>query len=258
VWNKLRRDFAEKPVAFIGINSLNPKKAVEEYAKSNKFEWPIFVDEAGETQKSLGFKISLQNIYQWRIVDPAGKMHIAPMEAKGLADAINSHLGEAKPLFEGLTIPEKLKSMARDIEFGLYEPAISDLAGLAQKGPKDILEAAQAMYDKVKPMAESMLEHAKASEAEGKKYAAYVEYAKVAAWFRKTDYEKTASAAVTLLKKEKDVQEEIAARQMLDQAKSLLASSKKGDRDSAPGILAALQKKYPNTLAAKEAATLSK
>jgi hypothetical protein len=185
-------------------------------------------------------------------------MHSAPMEAKGLTDAINGFLADAKPLFAGLTIPEKLKSIARDIEFGLYDPAIGDLAALALKGPKDVLEAAQAMYEKVKPLAESGLERAKASEADGKKYAAYVEYSRVAAWFRKTDYEKTASAALALLKKEKEVQDEIAARQMLDQAKSLLASGKKGDKESAPPILAALQKKYPNTEAAKEAAKLGK
>jgi peroxiredoxin len=257
-WNKLRKDFTDKPVAFIAVNSLNPKRVAEEYAKSNKFEWPIFVDEAGETQKSLGFKISLQNIYQWRIIDPNGTMHVAPMEAKGLTDTINKFVADAKPLFAGLTIPEKLKSIAHDIELGLYDPAIGDLAALALKAPKDLQEAAQAMYEKVKPMAESFLERAKAFESDGKKYAAYLEYGKVVAWFKKTDYEKTAAAAMATLKKDKDVQDDIAARQMLDQAKSLLASSKKGDKESAPAVLTALQKKYPNTEAAKEAAKLGK
>jgi hypothetical protein len=185
-------------------------------------------------------------------------MHVAPMEAKGLTDAINKFVADAKPLFAGLTIPEKLKSIAHDIELGLYDPAIGDLAALVLKAPKDLQEAAQAMYEKVKPMAESCLERAKAFESDGKKYAAYLEYGKVVAWFKKTDYEKTAAAAMAALKKDKDVQDDIAARQMLDQAKSLLASSKKGDKESAPAVLTALQKKYPNTEAAKEAAKLGK
>lgn len=116
---------------------------------------------------------------------------------------------------------------------------------------------AQAMYDKLKPMAESGLERAKSLEGEGKKYSAYAEYAKVAAWFRKTDYEKTATTAMLGLKKDKEVQEELAAKQLLDQAKGLLSSAKKADREGAPGLLAALQKKYPNTEASKEAANLS-
>lgn len=244
-------------MAFIAINSLNPKRAVEEYAKSNKFEWPIFVDEAGETQKSLGFKISLNNIYQWRIIDPAGAMHVAPMEARGLTEAINGYLGDAKPFFAGMTIPDRLKPMARDIEMGLYDPAISDLAAIAGKPSKEQADA-QGMYDKLKPMAESGLERAKALETEGKKYAAYLEYSKVAAWFKKTEFEKIATGALAILKKDKEVQDEIAAHAMLEQARTLLASSKKGDRESAPAVLAALQKKYPNSEAAKEAAKLGK
>jgi len=258
VWNKLRKDHSDKPVAFIAVNSLNPKSAVQDYAKSNKFEWPIFVDDMGETQKSLGFKISLQNIYQWRIIDAEGRMHNAPFDAKPLADEIAKYLADVKLLFAGITIPEKLKTLARDIEFGFYDPAIGDLAALATKGPKDVQEAAVALYEKVKPLAESGLEKAKAFEADGKKYLAYVEYAKVAAAFRRTDYDKSASAALAVLAKDKDVKDELAAKQMLDQAKGLMASSKKSDREAAPALLAALQKKFPGSEAAKEAARLGK
>ena len=232
----------------------NPRSAVEQYAKSNKFEWPIFVDENRETEKPLGFTISLQNIYQCFIIDAAGKLHRAPAEDKAIADEINKYLPDAKMLFDGIKVPDKLKSLARDLELGQFDPGVGDLAALALKSPKD--EAIQAMYEKFKPMAESGLERGKALEQEGKKYAAYVEYAKVAAWFKKTDYEKTATAALTSLKKDKEVQDEINARQMLDQAKALLSSGKKGDKESAPAVLAALQKKYPNTEAAKEAAKL--
>jgi hypothetical protein len=255
--NQLRKSFADKPVVFLAVNSGNPKSVVEDYAKSNKFEWPIFVDDQRETEKPFGFTISLQNIYQCFLIDPAGKLHRSPADDKGMADEVNKYLPDAKMFFDGITIPEKLKALARDLELGQYEPGIAELASLAAKSSKDVQEAAQAMYEKFKPMAESGLERGKSFEGEGKKYAAYVEYAKVAAWFKKTDYEKTATAALATLKKEKEVQEEVAAKQMLDQAKSLLSSSKKSDKESAPALLAALQKKYPNTEAAKEAAKLA-
>ena len=243
---------------FLAVNSGNSKSAVEQYAKSSKFEWPIWVDEARETEKPLGFTISLQNIYQCFIIDPAGKLHRSPADDKGIADEVNKLLPQAKMVFEGITVPEKLKAIARDLELGQYDPGLGQLAGLAAKGGKDVQEAAQAMFDKLKPLAEQGLERAKGLEGEGKKYPAYVEYAKVASWFKGTEYEKTATAAMATLKKEKDVQEEVAAKAMLDQAKTLLASSKKADKDSAPGLLAALQKKYPNSEAAKEAAKLGK
>ena len=233
------------------MNSGNPKSALEAYAKETKFEWPILVDERRETESQFGFKISLQNIMQWAIFDPDGN------RAHGnVAETITALLPKATWVFEGITIPEKLKATAHEIEFGTYDPAISDLASTAQKGPKDLQEPAKAMFDKVKSVAEQGLENAKGLESEGKKYAAYLEYARVASWFRRTDFEKAATAAMSELKKDKTVQDEVAAKSMLDQAKSLLASSKKSDHESAPGILMALQKKYPNTEAAKEAAKI--
>ncbi len=243
-------------MVFLAVNSGNPRNIVEQYAKSNKFEWPIWVDDQRETEKPLGFTISLQNIYQCYIIEPSGRLRNGPAEDKAIADEVNKLLPQAKMVFDGITVPEKLKAIARDLELGQYDPGLGQLAGLAQKGPKDIQETAQAMYDKLKPLAEQGLERAKAAEGEGKKYAAYVEYARVAAWFKGTEYEKTAAAAMAPLKKDKEVQEELAAKAMLDQAKALLASSKKADKESAPALLAALQKKYPNSEAAKEAAKL--
>ena len=252
--NQLRTSFADKPVVFLAVNSGNPRSGVESFAKSTKFEWPILIDEARETEKQLGFTISLQNIYQTVLVDPEGKLHRIASEDPAIAAEVNKHLPQAKMFFDGIKVPDKLKPLARDLELGQYEPGIAELAAVALKSPKD--EAIQAMYEKFKSIAEGGLERGKALEGEGRKYAAFVEYARVAAWFKKTEYEKTATAAMAPLKKDKEVQDEINARQMLDQAKALLSSSKKGDKESAPVLLAALQKKYPNTEAAKEAAKL--
>jgi hypothetical protein len=159
--------------------------------------------------------------------------------------------------FDGITIPEKLKPISRELELGQYDPSLAELAGLAAKGPKDVQPSAQAMYDKLKPLAESGLEKAKALEGDGKKYPAYAEYARVASWFKRTEYEKTATAAMATLKKDKEVQDELAAKGLLDQAKALMSSSKKADKEAAPGLLAALQKKFPNSEAAKEAAKMA-
>lgn len=252
----MRQSYENKPVVFIAVNSGNPRSDVEGYAKSTKFEWPILVDERRETEKALGTEISLQNIYQWFVIDPEGKVMGVGSDQKQAMTVVDRNLAQAKMLFDGITVPEKLKAAAREIEMGQFDPTIGDLAALAQKGPKGLQEAAQQMYDKLKPLAEGGLERGKALDGEGKKYAAYQEYSRVAAWFKKTDYEKTATAALADLKKQKEVQDELAAKQMLDQAKALLGTGKKSDKPAADGILAALQKKYPNSEAAKEAAKL--
>ena len=247
--NQLRTSFADKPVVFVAVNSGNPRSAVEGYAKSNRFEWPILVDEARETEKQLGFTISLQNIYQWVLIDPEGKRRNAGSDAKRVEQMVKDLLTQAKMVFDGVTIPEKLKPLARDIEMGIYDPAVGEIASLAQKNQ----EAAKAMYEKLKPMAEGGIERAKAASG----WEAYQEYERVAAWFRKTEYEKTATAAMTELRKDKAIKDELAARQMLDQARPLLASGKKAEKAQAQGVLQACAKKYPETQAGKEAARLA-
>ena len=249
----MRKEFADKPVVFIAVNSGTSKSEVEGYAKETKFEWPILVDEANETEKAYGLQISLQNIYQWVIVDPEGKRRNAGSDAKRVEQMVKDLLPQAKMLFDGITVPEKLKPLARDIEMGIYDPAVGEISSLSQKGSKDLQEAAKAMFEKLKPMAEGGIERAKAASG----WEAYKEYERVAAWFRKTDYEKTATAAMTELKKDKAIKDELAARQLLDQGRTLLASSKKAEKAQAQGVLQACAKKYPETEAGKEAARLA-
>jgi len=243
----------DKPVVLIAINSGNSKSEIESYAKDVKFEWPILVDEANETEKAYGFQISLQNIYQWVVIDPEGKVHPVGADDKRAEQMIRDLLPQAKMIFDGITVPDKLKPLAREIEMGNYDPAMGEIANLSLKAPKDLQEAAKAMYEKLKPMAEGGIERAKAAQG----WAAYKEYERVAAWFKKTDYEKTATTAMTELKKDKAVKDEIAARQLLDQARGLLASSKKAEKAQAQGLLQACAKKYPETEAGKEAAKLA-
>lgn len=249
-WNQKRRDRAGKPVVHVLIISGVSKSEVEGWAKESKCEWPILVDERRETEKFFGTQISLQNILQSYAFRADGTLDRSNRTTEDL-------LQDAKFFFDGITVPAKLKPLADDIELGFFENGVPEIASLAQKGSKELGEAAKAMYDKLKVVADDLVSKAKAFEGEGKKYAAYAEYAKLAAWFKKTEYEKPAAVSMAELKKDKSVQDELNAKQMLDQARPLLASNKKSDKPAAAGILAAVQKKYPATEAAKEAARLA-
>lgn len=244
---------------FIAVSSGDAKSEIEGYAKSTSFEWPILVDLGRDTEKGiLGDVISLQNIYQFVVIDPDGKAVRAGPDAARVELLLKEMLPRAKMTFDGVSVPEKLKPLAKDIELGFYEPAVGDLAAASAKGSKDVQEAAKAMYEKLKPLAEDGLERAKAAQAEGKPWAAYREYERVAAWFKKTDYEKTATTALAELKKDKAVKDELAARQLLDQARGMLASGKKPEAAQAQGLLQAVIKKFPETEAAKEAGKLAR
>jgi hypothetical protein len=240
---------------FIAVNSGTTKADVEGYAKSTSFEYPILVDTSRAVEKALiGQEISLQNIYQWVVIDPDGKAQRMGPDQATVDMKIQALLPSAKFTFDGITIPAQLKPLAKDLELGIYEPGIADLAAVAGKATKDLGEAAKAMYAKFTPMAEEGLEKGKAAQAEMKPWKAYVEFERVATWFKKTDYEKTATAALSELKKDKAVKDELAARQMLEQARGFLATGKKPDAATAQGMLQVIAKKYPETEAGKEAA----
>jgi hypothetical protein len=247
----MRQSYEGKPVVFVAVNSGNARGDVEGFAKSTKFEWPLLVDDQRRTEKAFGVgEISLQNIYQWVVLDPEGKRQGGDVKA-----AIDRLLPSAKMLFEGIDVPAPLKPLARDMELGFFDGA-AQVASLAAGSNKTLKEPATAMWEKLKPVAEGGLERAKALQAEGKSWLAYREYEKVAVGFKKTDYEKPAAAALAELKKQKDVKDELAAQQLLDQARKLLATGKKADVATAQQIIAAIEKKYPDSETAKEAARL--
>lgn len=224
--------------------------------KSTGFTWPVLVDAKNETERAYGTQISLSNIYQWYVVAPDGQYtRYGGGEAQAIA-GVDRLLPQAKFLFDGIEIPAKLKPLADEIEFGTYTPHIATVASLAQKGPKSIKAAAAAMFEKLKPMAESGIERAKAFEGEGRKFAAYREYERVAAWFKKTDYEKTASKAISALKRDKDVKKELSAQKLLARARAMLGTGKKRDAQQGVAICRMIEKKYAGTETAKEAEAL--
>jgi len=235
---------------FVAVNSGTAKSEVEGYAKETKFEWPILVDQSREFERAyMKTEISLKNIQKAVLVGPDGHARAAIPAPNVLKKAIDELLPMAKMTFDGVAVPTKLKAAADDIELGMFETGIPQVF-VAQK-------AAKAMVDKLKELADGLTAKAKEHEAAGAKYAAWLDYGRIATWFKGTEFEKPAAAAQAELKKDKGVQDEIAAQQMLAQAKALLSSGKKADKPTASGVLASLQKKYPATEAAKEASRLA-
>ena len=175
--------------------------------------------------------------------------------ARTLVDQL---LPKAKLFFDGIDIPAKLQAQAAAIELGQFAPGIATVATLARRGgSSDLTKAAKAMFERLIPMAEAGLERAVAHEAEGNKFGAYKEYEKVARWFKKTDYEKTASRKISTLKRDKTVKTELTALKALEKAKSLLASKRTSDKKTGKAYLQAIAKKYPDTEAGQEAAQLA-
>lgn len=255
--NRIRKQFIDKPVVFIAVLSGHPLKDVEAYAKSTGLEWPLLADDTRRTEKAYGLAISLQNIYSFIYIDPEGKKTPLGSNLAAALQLIERDLPKAKFFFDGIEVPEKLRPLTREIELGRYDPFVGEIATVAKKGPKELQEAATLLWEKLKPIADSMVEQAAALEKEGKKYPAYKEYVRLLTRFKRTEYEPIATKAILALQKQKEVASELAARALLDQALGLL-NAKPENKVGAGNLIGILLKKYPNTEAAEEAQKLPK
>lgn len=88
--NKVVRQFEDKPVKFLAIGAGDSIEEVKAYSAETHLRMPIFADKHSVMQKAYGIHISLNNIYQIRLVDLEGKIIALDMNPgtinKALAD----------------------------------------------------------------------------------------------------------------------------------------------------------------------------
>src|SRR5258708_35134938 len=87
-----------KPVKFIAICSNASPQEAAPYQKSTNLQMTVFADNLGIMQERYGFKISLQNIWQFRIIDAAGKVNGFNLDENTISNVIDKAPTEQKYL----------------------------------------------------------------------------------------------------------------------------------------------------------------
>lgn len=224
--NDLRRKYAGKPAVFIAVNSGNPKSAVEEYAKSTGFEWPILVDEDRETEERYGRKISLSNVYWFFVVAPDGTCQEFGADLGRTEAHLQALLPGARGLFDGLTVPPELRPATRRLEAGQLGEPVREIFRVLEKDDSGLGEAARRLYSRVALLGEARLKRARDRKAAGDKPGAYDVFAGVERDFPGTPMAREAQREVRLLFQEREVREELHVRGLLDQARAALSRGK--------------------------------
>jgi hypothetical protein len=70
----LVKAYQHKPVKFLAVLANATLTEASAYQIKNRLMMPIYPDSLGLMQKRYGFKISLSNIWQFRVVGPDGKV----------------------------------------------------------------------------------------------------------------------------------------------------------------------------------------
>jgi len=250
------KQFTDEPVLFIAVNSGNDPKAVESYLKGVNCDWPALadIDRAYEKSADVG-TISLQNIYQARIITPSGKMVQA--DTGNLAGSVKTYLPQAKWKVDPKIVPESMKAAWKAMEFGDYALASAVVKRTIKSSDEKARTAAQAMDKAITVDVEALFAEGAKAEASGQKWEAYKAYDRAAKTFRGHPKATEAAAAAKKLAADKDLKDEIKAMALLERAQTMLQSRNRQEQRSAATMLEAIAKQFESTEAGKAAAKMA-
>lgn len=210
VRNKLVKSFAGKPVLFIGIDPGHTITDAQAYARETKLAMPVFADALRVMEGRYHQHISLNNIYQYRVIGPDGS--IAGNSEQDIERVVQS----AKWKFKDKDYDPKLNAALELFEWNQYARGMRVLRPLMKDHNKTVAESAAKLYEEIKAQGEQWKADAEAL-AEGKPAEAFVLYSRVAEVFAGEPLAKSVEEPLKKLRVTKEVKEELAARQMFSQ-----------------------------------------
>jgi thiol-disulfide isomerase/thioredoxin len=251
---KIAQSYQGKPVIFIAVNSGNPSAAVASYLSEVNCKWPTIVDQDRSFEKASGMEtpISLQNIYQARIITPDGDF--VPANSQALNQSVEQHLGKASWKIDPKEVPDPLKLAWQLMEIGNFNQASAALNNV-QKSLKD--DASKAAADKIKSVImteyNNALATAKEAEAAGNPWAALKSYQVAASQFSSLPEAAELKTTMTKLSSDPKVIKELKAAKLWLGAQNAARQPNPATKKRAIQMAEQIVKEYPETEAAAAA-----
>ncbi len=251
--NAVMKAFEDRPVKFLAVGASDPIGSAIGYNRETGLRMPAFADSLGLMEARYGQKISLQNIYQFRVIGPDGKIVGYDME-KG---TIERALAKAAWKYDPKDYDPKLRPALDGFEWGQWAAGMKALAPLRRTGNKAVTESANKLYDVLRTEAEAWKADAEAAVSSDP-VKAYDLHGKLAAHFAGDPVSKGAAEAKQKLASNKAVAAELAARKAYTQFISGLSNAAPNQKALAAQQAATFLKKHANTPTGERVAALSK
>jgi peroxiredoxin len=252
--NAVVKQYQGKPVKFFAVAAGDTLQQAKSYAGGTKLAMPVFADPFGLMEKRYGQSISLQNIWQFRVIGPDGKVSGYTMDP---AD-IDKALAKVELKYNPEDYPAKVRPAVELFEWNQYPAGMKSLRSLLKHKDKEVADSAAKLMEAVKAeAAEWMGEAEAAKDAEPVK--AYDLYSKVVATFGPADeLSKPAAEALKGLKANDAVKKELDARKAYDRVVNVMAAATPKQKPDMAKFAADIAKKYPDTPTGKKAEALQK
>jgi hypothetical protein len=211
---------------------------------------PAFADALSVMETRYGQQISLSNIHQTRVIDPAGKV----VEYRFEEAAIEKALEGAKWKYRGEG-DRKLDAALVPLEMGRYAEGVQKLKPFLKR--KDTAEAAQKVYEQVKAEVQGWVSEAEACKGSDP-VKGYDLYAKAVAAFGRTEEPGPAAAAgLKALGEDKAVKSELAARKDFAKVNAAMSRATAQQKGEVARFCHDIVKKYRGTPTAEKAKALA-
>lgn len=242
--------FKDKPVLFIGVNSGNSRGEVERYLAEVNCKWPVICDPQRTFEKACGVgEISLQNIYQCRIITPQGQL--AQGNPGDMPATVERATEGAKWNVDPDKIPAALRDVMAAVEFGMYPAAIPRLRVAAKKA--DTKEGAQYLIDYIKEKAQQASEEAEKLVEAGEEWKAYKAILEVSEKFNGMPLSEKLTAAKKTLAASEPVKRQLRARDQFEAATKAARAGTPQAMKKARVIVDKLIKDFGDTEAGEQA-----
>ncbi len=251
--NEVVEAFKGKPVRFIAIAAGDSIQEAKSYVAETHLNMAVFADNLSLMEKRYGFTISLQNIYQFRVIGTTGVVEEYRMEPA----AIEKSLTHVKWKYKEGGYDARLAQAIESFEWNQYADGLRLLKPFLKNSKKDLAESAKKLNEAVRAEGQGWLDTAEKA-VDAQPVQAFNLYTKTANAFYGEDLAKKAADALKKLQTNPAVKDELAARAMYDKLCAGAGRARPADAGQVAQFAASIAKKYPKTPTGMKAEEIAK
>lgn len=240
--NDVVKAFEGEPVKFIAIGASDTWDDVTNYVRETKLAMPVFADSVGIMETRYGQKMSLNNIWQFRVIGPDGKIVGYDMNK----ETIKKALEKAKWKYDPKDYDVKVRPAVEAFEWAQWDAGMKLLTPLRKSSTKPVAESANKLHDALKKEAEEWKAEAeKLTEDDPLK--AYDLYSRISRLFPGEALAKDVADPLRKLGATKMVTAELAARKAYEQISNGISKMTPDQKKALAQQMQGLAKKHSGT-----------
>jgi len=250
--NAIVEQFRGQPVVFFAIGAGDSADEVAAYQRRTGLDMPIFVDRLSLMEKRYGTKISLKNIWQFRVIGPDGRIVGHRMDET----TINEALAMIERPYDPAAYHDDLAKVVKGLNYGEYKAALRELRRYEASRDEQVQASAEALRAAVVEEVQGWKQTADA-EADSAPVEALKTYLRVAKLFPREAFGQEARAEAERLKRSAPIKDEIAASRMYAKMYTAIERIEPAQVPELDAYARQIAEKYPQTPTGRKAAALA-